>query len=151
MMMPVIAYGYGFKQPYNEENIIDFIKSHKNTFCRTEEEVSLFNAMLEYTAEEYDLEDFFCGYRCENSGMEGLGAVISNIMSRETGIRFFYQAGDSDCNSDAAIILPDKSPWAYNDIEKQQTEESLSAILNQYINELGADIESEYLAIEYMV
>ena len=150
-MKHIIAYGYGFQQPYDEEKIIDFIKSHKDTFCRTEEETALFNEMLDYTTKEYDLEDFFSGYRCENSGMEGLGAVISNIMSRETGVRFFYQSGDSDCNSDPAIILPDKSPWEYNLIESHLTKESLFTMLSQYMAELGADTEPDYMAIEYCI
>lgn len=145
-----IVYGFGFNITCDDELLINFIINHKETFCKSEEEICLFNNMLEYTSKQYDLEDFFEQYACNSSGMEGNGAVISNIMSRETGIRFEYQSGDSGCDSYPTILFSESMPWHYNDKEKKLTEESLKEICEQYAIELGIDIDDINMCkIEY--
>ena len=89
-MRSSFIYGYGFNSDCDEEKLIDFVKEHKETFCKSDREKELYNDMLNYTKTEYDLEDFFEDYSCDNAGKKGSGAVIANIMPREAGIRFIY-------------------------------------------------------------
>ncbi|MFR3809012.1 MAG: hypothetical protein ACLTX3_08685 [Lachnospiraceae bacterium] len=80
-------------------------KNTKETFCESDREKELYNDMLKHIENEYDLEDFFEDYSCDNTGIKGIGAVIANIMSRETGIRFVYCQPDGDCDTLASIVL----------------------------------------------
>lgn len=133
---------YGFNSNCDEEKLIDFIKEHKEAFCKSDREKKLYNDMLNYTESEYNLEDFFEDYSCDNTGMTGLGAVIANIMSRETGIRFAYCQFES-------IVFDEKYPWLFNETEKELTEEKLSNICKKYMDELGIVDNPDYLNLEY--
>ena len=147
-----IVYGYGFTSvdEIEDNKLIEFIKNHKDAFCKSEEELALFEDMLEFTKDEYDLEDFFELYGCDMTGLEGNGAVISNIISRETGIRFEYQCGDADCCSYPSILFSETYPWNFNEKEKNLTVESLTEILLPYVEELGLGKNSiDALEIEY--
>ena len=148
-MRSSFIYGYGFNCDCDDEKLIDFVKAHKETFCKSEAEIKLYEEMLKYTESEYDLEDFFDRYSCESSGMEGNGSVISNIMSRETGIRFIYCQPDGDCDTYASIVFEEGYPWHLNEVEKNLTEEKLQSICKQYMNELGIDDMPDYLNLEY--
>ena len=97
------------------------------------------------------MEDFFdeYGYSCELSGCEGFGAVISNIMSRETGIRFEYQRGCDDCGSVPTVMFADCPVWCYNEVEKKLTEDSLLEICDKYTQELEIEVGADYTEVEY--
>lgn len=143
-------YGYGFNCDSDEGKLIDFIKEHRETFCKSDREKELYNDMLNYTESEYyGLEDFFEDYSCDNTGMEGMGAVIANIMSRETGIRFAYCQPDGDCNTLASVVFEEGYPWQLNENEKELTEEKLLNICKKYMNELGITDNPDYLSLEY--
>lgn len=146
-------YGYGFNSDCNEEKLLDFIKSHKETFCKSNKEKEIYNTLFTNTdanvRKENGIEDLLNNYRCDNTGMEGLGAVISNIMSRETGIRFSYCQADDDCDTLASVVFEEAYPWLFNEKEKELTEKKLSDICKKYTNELGITEESEFLALEY--
>lgn len=142
-------YGYGFNSDCSDDKLIDFIKAHKETFCRSDEEKTLYNDMLAYTETEYDLEDFFEHYSCDNNGVEGTGAVIANIMSRETGIRFIYCPQDANCDTPASVVFNEQYPWNFNATEKELTEEKLDAICLKYMNELGIETVPNDLDLEY--
>lgn len=148
-MSSSFIYGYGFNCDCDDNKLIEFIKAHKETFCKTEEEESLYEEMLEYTKTKYDLEDFFEKYSCECSGVEGNGAVISNIMSRETGIRFIYCQPDGDCDTHASVVFEENYPWQLNETEKDLTEEKLGEICKRYKEELGICETPDYLSLEY--
>lgn len=148
-MKSSFIYGYGFNCDCDDGKLIDFVKAHKKTFCKSEAEAKLYEEMLKYTEKEYDLEDFFDGYSCESSELEGNGAVIANIMSRETGIRFMYCQPDEDCDTYASVVFKESYPWQLNEIEKNLTEEKLSDICKQYIEELGIAEMPDYLNLEY--
>lgn len=148
-MRSSFIYGYGFNSDCDEGKLIDFIKEHKETFCKSDREKELYNDMLKHTENEYDLEDFFEDYSCDNTGMEGIGAVIANIMSRETGIRFAYCQPDGDCDTLASIVFDEKYPWLFNETEKELTEEKLSNICKKYMDELGITDSPDYLNLEY--
>ena len=142
-------YGYGFNCDCEDKKLIDFIKTHKETFCKSEIEAKLYDEMLRYTENEYDLEDFFGYYSCESNGIEGNGAVISNIMSRETGIRFMYCQPDGNCDTWASIVFKEGYPWQLNEVEKNLTEEKLGEICMRYMEELGILELPDYLSLEY--
>jgi len=148
-MRSSFVYGYGFNSDCDEEKLIDFIKEHKETFCESDREKELYKEMLDYTENEYDLEDLFEDYSCDNTGMEGMGAVIANIMSRETGIRFAYCQPDGDCDTLASVVFEERYPWMVNETEKELTEEKLSNICKKYMDELGITENPDYLNLEY--
>lgn len=141
------AYGYGFYCDCSEEKLIDFIKKHKETFCKSDAEKELFEEMFNCT----NLEAFFGDYECESTGVCGIGAVIANIMSRETGIRFDYCESDDACNTRASVMFGSGYPWQLTEAEKSLTEEKLNSICEKYASELGIDISENvgYLALEY--
>jgi hypothetical protein len=150
-MRSSFVYGYGFIVDEIYDNVlIEFIKNHMRTFCASDIEKEMYEEMLEYTKEEYDLEDFFESYSCDCTGMEGRGAVISNIISRETGIRFDYQRGDGECNSYPSVLFVESYPWNLNEKEKNLTVESLTEIVLPYVEELGLKKNNiDALEIEY--
>ena len=39
-MRTSIVYGYGFEVDITDDKLIDFIKAHKDTFCKSDEEKS---------------------------------------------------------------------------------------------------------------
>lgn len=148
-MRSSFIYGYGFNSDCDEGRLIDFIKEHKEAFCKSDREKELYNDMLNHTESEYDLEGFFENYSCDNTEIEGIGAVIANIMSRETGIRFTYCPPDGDCDTFASVVFEEKYPWMVNEIEKELTEEKLSNICKKYMDELGITDNPDYLNLEY--
>lgn len=148
-MRSSFIYGYGFNCDCEDEKLIDFVKVHKETFCRSVEETKLYKEMLKYTENEYDLEDFFDGYPCDTCGQEGVGAVIANIMSRETGVGFIYCQPDGDCDTFASVVFETRYPWLLNEAEKNLTKEKLENICKQYMDELGIEDTPDYLDLEY--
>ena len=148
-MRSSFVYGYGFNCDCDEDKLIDFIKNHKKSFCQTEKEKELYKEMLDYTETEYDLEDFFEDYKCDSNGLEGIGAVIANIMSRETGIRFEYCMPDDDCDTFASVVFETGYPWQLNDIERNISEKALKDTCKKYMDEIGLIDEPDYLELEY--
>jgi hypothetical protein len=171
-MRTYIVYGYGFELPIDANLFVEFLKNHKDIFIKSNEEQELYDkfmALVNEIEEEFtkdkeidpeceldfgftddEFADIFEDYCCDITGMYGYGAVISNIMNRETGIGFEYQSGDSDCDSDPAVLLSAKLPWNYNDVERKLTIESLVEIIKKYTKELfgyphsGVGLEVEY-------
>lgn len=144
-MRSSFIYGYGFNCDCDDGTLVDFIKEHKDTFCKTEKEKELYNEMFNYD----HLENLFEHYSCDNTGMEGIGAVITNIMSRETGIRFVYCPPDDECNTFASVVFKQGYPWQLNESEKELTEEKLSNICKKYMDELRITDVPDYLELEY--
>lgn len=144
-MRSSFIYGYGFNCDCDDGALVDFIKEHKDTFCKTEKEKELYNDIFNYNY----LEDLFEHYSCDNTGMEGIGSVIANIMSRETGIRFVYCPPDDECNTFASVVFEQGYPWQLNESEKELTEEKLSNICKKYMDELRITDVPDYLALEY--
>ena len=150
-----IVYGNGFNvDKVRPLKMIDFIKNHKKTFCQSETENEIYKNLTDTDngifAHNY-MGDFFnnYGYSCEYSGREGFGAVISNIMSRETGIRFEFQTGQDDCDGVPSVMLAECPAWALNDTERNLTEEKFMKICDKYMKELGIEGRADYLKVEY--
>ena len=148
-MRSSFIYGYGFNIDCDEEKLIDFIKDHKEAFCKSDREKELYNDILNYKKTEYDLEDFFEDYNCDNTGMEGIGAVVANIMSRETSVRFSYCQPDEGCGTFASVVFEERYPWQFNENEKELTREKLLNIFKKYMEELRIMDNPDYLSLEY--
>lgn len=149
-----IVYGNGFNiDEVKPLTMINFIKKHKETFCQSETETEIFNNLFEIESNEnyYEADDFFCeyDYSCECSGHEGFGAVISNIISRETGIRFEFQRGCDDYSRNPSVLLRDVPVWYYNEAEKCLTEDKFMEICDKYMQELEIEGGADYMEIEY--
>ena len=154
-MRSSFAYGMGFEvDKVSTSAMVGFIKNHKATFCQSETEKQIFNDLEDTDngifAYNY-MEDFFDNYNytCIYSGWEGFGAVISNIMSRETGIRFEYQQGQGDCGSVPTVMFGDCPVWCYNEAEKNLTEDQFYNICDKYMQELGLEGRADYMEVEY--
>lgn len=143
--------GYGFPYDCNDENLIDFIKAHKDTFCQSKNETDLYQKLLEATKDEYniDIEDFFYYYKCDNDDEYGVGAVIANIMSRETGIRFSSASEDDIEELPASVLFRETLPWLLNDTEKNLSKRKLSAICKKYTKELGISDTPSLITLRY--
>ena len=153
-MRSSFVYGFGFEvENILDRVLLDFMINHKNTFCKTDIENDLFCEVVNFTDEDldaYGLEDFFESYQCDCTGQEGVGAVISNVISRETGIMVEYQMGQSECGSYPSVLLAETYPWNYNEKERNLTVESLTEILLPYAEELGLSKDDiNALEIEY--
>jgi len=149
MMRSSFVYGFGFGSDCSDTKLIEFIKAHKSTFCKSESEVEMYEAMLQHTSAEYDLENFFEEYSCDLTGTQGAGAVIANVMTRETGIRFVYCQPDGDCDTDASVVFEENYPWNLNEREQSLSMEELMYICKTYMQELGIEGEPDFLNLEY--
>lgn len=148
-MRTTITYGYGFPCECSRKSIADFIKLHKDSFCVSENEKGIFQRITVSDGDPDNLDDIFDHYGCDATGREGIGAVISNIMSRETGIRFEYCGADAACNTPASVIFGAGYPWSFNAVEKDLTAEKLETICKRYADELGITTAPDYLELEY--
>lgn len=147
-----IVYGYGFELSISPVIFIKWIKKHKKAFCESATESTLFKqltAMSELNIDDDILDEVLCHYECNSSCNEGVGAVIANVMSRETGIRFDYQPGQEDCGGSPHILLAECMPWEFNEKEKALTQEKLDCILTLYMRELSLNGEPGEVALEY--
>lgn len=147
-----IVYGYGFKLSISPVIFIKWIKKHKEAFCKSATENALFKqltAMNELDIDGDTLDEALCHYECNSSCNEGVGAVVANVMSRETGIRFDYQPGQDDCGGSPHILLAECMPWEFNEKEKSLTQEKLDCILTLYMRELSLNGDPGEVALEY--
>ena len=80
---------------------------------------------------------------------EGYGAVISNIISRETEIRFSFRPAADDYGTLASVVFEESYPWQLNETEKTLDEETLFDICKKYMDELKIDEKPDYLSLEY--
>ena len=156
-MKTTIYYGIGFNCDCDAEKFKEFVKNHISSFCQSDDETALFNQFCERlnvkVLDESELEDLientFDSYSCQCSGAQGVGAVISNIMARETGISFAYYGANSDCETYPAVIFQESYPWNCNEAEKSLTREKLDFICKKYMDELGIEEEPDFLRQEY--
>ena len=145
------VYGLGFYCDCDGNKLIDFVKAHKETFCMTDYEKELYIDILDCIEETGYLFELLEDYSCDTTGFNGIGAVISNIMSRETGVRFEYYPGEDACYTPNAICFTRSFPWLFNEIEKNLTRDKLEDICGKYMNELGITDEFSFLELEYLV
>lgn len=141
-------YGYGFEVYVSDEQLRDFILKHRfiiETLPRGRE-------LLNYTDENIDdkinpKEDFY-DWQSINANDDGIYGVIADVMYKETGIRFEYRVAQDDDEEDA-ILLPERLPWDYNAAEKVLAPDVLKKILKSYIKELGGQLNTDYIRMEF--
>ncbi|MDD6484006.1 MAG: hypothetical protein PUF72_05465 [Clostridiales bacterium] len=148
-MMSSYIYGFGFASDCAEEKLVDFMITHKDSFCVYDYEFVLYDEMLRCVKNGGNSEALFESYSCDVSGKDGEGAVISNIMSRETGICFSYCPSDDSCGTLASVVFEVNYPWHMNETEKNLTEEQVRNVCKKYMEELGISDEPNYLSLEY--
>ncbi len=144
-------YGYGFKVYVSDENLRDFIKKHESTIVSlsqgrelvdwTNEHISTGKPLDSLKEEFYDWDNLITG----DSGLYGM---IADVMTKETGIRFEFRNPQED-GEDDVILFPQTYPWYLNEQEKALTEETLDDIYAVYIGDLGGQLTTEYIRIEY--
>ena len=144
-MASTFAFGFGFNLNVDNNKIVEFVKRHKESFCKKLSEFDFFDELCS-TKDEDDLDDLLYEYDCDIYGDHGNGAVISTIMRRETGISFGFFNGDYK----KAIIFPERMPWLLTPKERDLTEESLSEIISGYMDELGIEKFPEHIKVEYI-
>lgn len=150
-MSSSFVYGYGFACDWEVKKFIEFVKAHRDTFCRSAEEAEMYDELIAFTGDENedDLVDLFGDYKPDRCGWCGVGAVIANIMYRETNIGFSFCIADGDCDTPASIVFEKTYPWWYNETEKNLTERQLCEICLKYMDELGIQGAPKYLNLEY--
>ena len=131
-----IIYGYGFKVLCSDAVIVSFIKNHKDAFCKSEMEKEIYEELMEVTDGNYELDAVFVDYDCDISGDTGVGAVIANIMQRETGISFEFRRSDDTNVENPTVFFVETMPWFMNETEKYLTKNDFSAIVDKYAKEL---------------
>lgn len=96
------------------------------------------------------LEDYLdFEYISINSGDQGAGALIADILYKETAIRFEFRKPQEDIDSDGYIIFPEVFPWQLNPTEKELTQGRLDEILNGIADELNLEARAEEVQLEY--
>ena len=116
--LPTVYIGYGFEINNVPEGFIDFLNKHSNTFCDSKENIELYNRIISGESPE----DVFENYLDIAYG-HGIGAVISDIMSKETGKEYIYWEKDENIpeeEQNACVMLR-----ADNDIIKKIDKETL--------------------------
>ena len=90
--------GFGF---YYDSNIdfLNFLNIHADAFCDNKTNIELFKKAFEKDA---DLDDLFKDYVDPEYYGSGVGAVISDIMRKESGIGYHFYEEDVNLNSDEA-------------------------------------------------
>ena len=151
-----IVYGYGFELGDLDKDLFAvFLKTHKNTLCEDDFDkkyYDMFEKLSEMCYEMEDLEEIFEGFSCDTSEQNGIGAVISSIIYRETGIRFEYQPGQAECDGEASVLFSETYPWNFNEVERELTEDAMQEICKEYMTELGISCNENmpgFLRIEY--
>ena len=66
-MSSIFVYGYGFHSDCDKDRLINFIKNHQKTFCESDREKELYEAL-----DKCDLEDLFEDYSCDVTGIKGV-------------------------------------------------------------------------------
>ena len=150
--------GYGFFVAGEEAETMDFktaaefLKKHRKTFGRTDEEIQILDA-LDYVKTDEELEELMYeieeDYEDENSEDTGMGAAIAAVMTRETGVKFQYFSPANGGEDAPAIIWRSTYPWMMNDVEKKLTEAKLHDICRKYMEELELHDDPEELELSY--
>lgn len=148
-MSSSFVYGFGFHCNFEWEKWIKFIHNHKETFCQSEKEKKLYQDLQECIKNKCDPENIFEDYACQSTEVRGIGASVSNIMSRETGIRFIYCPPDGDCDTLASVVFEQGYPWNWNETERHLTYDKLFDICKKYMDELGIEESPDFLNLEY--
>lgn len=83
----------------------------------------------------------------ERSNITSANAVVSNAITKETGIEVGYE----EFEDQKAIMYYAGYPWQIHGEERDITPEKLQELFQPYLNELGIpDIKLDYVQVEYV-
>jgi transcriptional regulator with XRE-family HTH domain len=81
---------------------------------------------------------------------DDIGCIVSDIISKESGIRMSYSYDPNVVSSSRPVIMfPAKSPWNYTDYEKELSESGLKQVLDRYARELRSEVE--YCVVQFEI
>lgn len=141
-------YGYGFRVYASDEALKQFILKHKDVISVMSRGKELLDYIKKCSDDEFNPKEDFFDWENESTVDSGLYGMIADVMCKETGIIFEYKNAQDE-NEDDAIIFPQLYPWQMNDAEKALTLDKLDAILKRYINDLGGQLETDFIRLEY--
>lgn len=157
-----ISYGYGFPVgSVTEKALAEFIKNHASVLNKTDvngveyerlfvQEITSWLDNPDFDWDNFGMEEYFADYEDDiYNGNTGFGAVISNVMSRETDIAFCFQMGQDDCDSEPTVMLMAGMPWGFSIKESSLSLDEMDNICRKYMKELGLDGEPDYQSVEY--
>ena len=101
--------GYGFYYPETPEGFLDFLTAHAAAFTTTKENAAMYQAALEPGA---DLDEIFQNFEDKYTETNGTGAVVCQILRKETGKEFVYLPKDEnieDDEDDSCIIVEEET------------------------------------------
>ncbi len=132
-----------------------FVLKHEASFGKSDEELQILDAFheLKRGKTDEDLDDIMCDiedtYECKESEECGIGAMVAEIMARETGLKFVYFGEDDDYSTVPAIMWRATYPWMLNEKEHTLMESGSYGICRRYMEELGLDEDPEELEQVY--
>ncbi len=148
-----IIYGYGFPVYVSDEHLRVFIEKHKDIVVTLDMGREIVDWIEDHvsTGKPLDsLKERFYDYTSVHSGDCGIYGVIADVMWKETGIRFEYHVPqESDAEEDDVILFPSCYPWTYNQIESSLTLAKLDEVYKKYIEELGGQLKTGDIKLEY--
>ena len=115
--------GYGFYYRETPAGFLDFLTAHAAAFTTTKENAAMYQAALEPGA---DLDEIFKDFEDSYTETNGTGAVVCQILRKETGKEFLYLPKDEnieDEEDDSCIIVEEETG-----VERWMPEDLLFAI-----------------------
>ena len=169
-MNSAFDYGYGmYVDGVPDIKLLKVLADHTDTLNKMlGHEVSAFKNMFARHKDDgedfdfYDVTEEDCNdmeeddvYRLDDRDYEPEGphlyfSILSAIINEEQGIRTDYSEGQSDIDSDPAIMVCCGMPWKFTKKERDMEEEDYHEIFSKYAKELGipesevGDVEVEY-------
>lgn len=91
-LRPIMIKGAGISYDYTPEGFRDFLIKHSGTFCKTKENVRVYQKII--NANDSELDQICEEYYEEEWEAHGSGAIVANIMRAETGRLYAYYDPD---------------------------------------------------------
>lgn len=130
-----------------------FLKNHRKAFGKSEQEKEILK-VIDNAKNDDDLEDAMMNlienkYYDEETLDYGIGAVVSTVMRRETGINFKYYGPEVDFCTFPSVVFVTSYPWEFNEVEKALKKSDLHDICQRYMKEIGLDDTPGDTELEY--
>lgn len=142
--------GIGFVLPkYIPEYVFkNFMRNHKDTFCRSEKEKKIYESYIEGDAAKDKVFRDYLAETVTGAGGRSWLAVIVNIIYREENINTqgWKTLDDHEC-----VVFADSMPWDFNETERSFSRRSFMITLDKYARELRTEIGSISFSAEMRV
>lgn len=147
-MQTECIYGIGFQIKIEPDQLQKFLQDHKESL----EQLKGVESVLEcLDLDEDNFEDALLGFEYwPNNGFgDSLTAIITDIMSVETGLPIAYYPSTEDDDRESILYEPAYS-WEMGDKEKNLTKDELTTMFEKYAKELDSNIEvDDDIRLEY--